>query len=436
MSTQSEISSLNSTKLSSEAGKTLCALPWVHSFISEVGHSFPCCISTDESLPNVNQVDEAYDMSVPENFEAAWNSDYMKQLRLDMMAQRRPKPCMRCYKLEDLGIRSSRLVANEMWGPQLEEALQSTAVDGSALPKFYSADFRLGNNCNLRCRMCSPVSSKALAADWEKAELISKEEKEYFLSLNWFENPKFWDMFSKYSNDLKSLHFAGGEPFLIKEHFAFLKGLIERDVAKSLVLSYNTNLTVLPEELLELWKNFKGIELLVSLDGTEQINHYIRYPSNWSVIQKNIRFIHDHMSEYKIEELAFNVTVQMYNIFDLTSLINFLVKEYPKAKFPILSPLFGPQELSIQVLPPEMKSALTEFLKKYVESKKESWSAEPKPERELKRWLKNIDGILNFLNKEDKSNLLPAFKTRTRVFDNHRGQSCPTVIKELAPLFI
>lgn len=425
-----------SMKGSEENGReTICALPWVHTFTNELGNTFPCCISTGDGLPNADRLGRAYKVFEPGQLEKSWNSDDMKGLRREMMANRRPLSCERCYKFEDLGIQSHRQGANHRWEAQLKKALAQTSEDGSAPMRFYSADIRLGNQCNLRCRMCSPISSKGLASDWTQMGKMSSKVADSFLSLSWFEKDEFWNMFLKYSEDLESLHFAGGEPFIIKQHFVFLKNLVGRGVSKNLTLSYNTNLTVLPPELLELWQHFKAVDLMVSLDGMEEVNHYIRFPSNWNKIQSNIKYLHENLEKYHIRNLNFNLTVQIYNIFNLPELIDFLISEYPKAAYSTLSLLFSPAELSIQVLPSEFKSKLTESWTSYLEARKVSWAKRGEGCYEADGFVKNIEGVLQFMNKEDYSNLLPSFKKRTRAFDLHRKQSCAVVIPELAPLF-
>ncbi len=418
-----------------QASKTVCALPWIHYFTSEMAHNFPCCISTDTSLPNVSASGRKYNVYESGVFEQAWNSDYMKELRLDMLAGIRPKPCERCYKFEDLGIPSHRYWANKKWSTHFDRVLPSMKPDGSLPLKLYSADIRLGNLCNLRCRMCSPVSSKGLTAEWRLMNLIDDKEADEFMSLDWFERPEFWDMFLRYADDLESLHFAGGEPFIIKQHYVFLKSLIEKGIAKKLTLSYNTNLTMLPAELLELWKQFKVVNLMISLDGTEEVNHYIRFPSNWANIHKNIKFLHDNLEAYNIHNLDFNITVQVYNIFNLPQLVDFLIDQYPKATFPMLSLLFGPEELSIQILPTEKKQLLTKLWTEFLSARKSHWMQKGKWHEEVDNLVNNIEGIIEFMNKSDQGRLLPKFKMRTRVYDKSRNQSCPEVIPELASLF-
>ena len=415
--------------------KTFCALPWMHLFISEMGEHYPCCVSTETGLANKDGSGKSLRVDHIEGLSGAWNSPYMLDIRTKMLKGEWPEICSHCHRQEDLGITSHRQIANQKFAPIAQTAVQQTRLDGSVDLKLYSADIRLGNQCNLRCRMCSPTASKGLVADWKQMYNMSEQEANRYLTCDWFEQPEFWNLFLHYCQDIRSLHFAGGEPFLIKQHFAFLRNLIDAQVAPRIALSYNTNLTILPPELLELWKSFERVQLIVSLDGLDEVNRYIRFPSNWEQIQTNIRFVHDNMATYRINSLVFNVTVQIYNAFNLPDLIDFLIEQYPRATFPNLVSLVSPPELSIQVMPASMKQEVTAQWTTYLETRKDIFLHRQNFSGSADRLARNITGLINFLNAKDESHLLPAFVHRTQIFDQSRNLNCINSIPALTPLF-
>ena len=61
--------------------------------------------------------------------------------------------------------------------------------------------------------------------------------------------------------------FRVGEPLIIEEHKESLRSLVKNNKAKNIRLEYNTNLTTIPDEVFELWKNFKEIRIAASIDG-------------------------------------------------------------------------------------------------------------------------------------------------------------------------
>jgi hypothetical protein len=84
----------------------------------------------------------------------------------------------------------------------------------------------------------------------------------------------------------------------------------------------NTNATNLNKEYRQLLSQFKNLNIVVSLDGYDQINQYIRWPADWDTIVENVRGI-----SQITPNLAFNVSV--WNISNLSKLINFLDQKFP-----------------------------------------------------------------------------------------------------------
>ena len=54
---------------------------------------------------------------------------------------------------------------------------------------------------------------------------------------------------------------------MIERHFEFLRKCIELDLAKSMIIEYNTNMTNLPDKVLKLWEKFKQVRVGASIDG-------------------------------------------------------------------------------------------------------------------------------------------------------------------------
>jgi len=419
----------------SEISPTYCVLPWTHYFVSTKGHHYPCCISSNLNLPNLDELGKKFKIENEESMMKSWNSKYMKDIRTQMLSGGRPAPCQQCYKLEDLGVASHREFSNRRFQQHIPEVLKKTQSDGSLAPDLRSLDIRLGNMCNLKCRMCSPISSLSLLADWKRLYPgLTQQITDEFLGIDWYTKPEFWAVFVKHAENIEILHFAGGEPFLIPEHFDFLSRLVDLKFSKKITLTYNTNMTVLPEKLLALWKQFKSIEICVSLDGTEKVNNYIRYPSNWQQIQKNIKRVHDSMEELHVIQLSFNITVQVYNIYDLPSLVEFLRLEYPKSNFLLLSLLFQPSFLSIQILPLQMKKQLTQIWTSFIfrlcnRSEKSLFER-----AQLVEFIKNAKAVIKFMNESDQSRLIPHFLRRTKIIDESRNQNIFEFLPELLEL--
>ena len=77
-------------------------------------------------------------------------------------------------------------------------------------------------------------------------------------------------------------------PFFDQKQYELLENLIDQELSQNIVLDYNTNWTNVPQKLFEYWKHFKRIDIGGSVDGIGRIDDYIRHPSKWSQIEKNI----------------------------------------------------------------------------------------------------------------------------------------------------
>lgn len=168
--------------------RTFCILPWVHIFADEAGTLYPCCRSVDTQLPNVDESKRPYRIQDENGVTDGWNSTYMRTLRLGMLAGERPSPCDRCYAIEDSGITSYRQTVNAQYAERIPELVAGTSAAGEAPHHFLSFDLRLGNLCNLRCRMCSPQSSKALIQEFASYFEVSPRHPyfEGLRQLDWF----------------------------------------------------------------------------------------------------------------------------------------------------------------------------------------------------------------------------------------------------------
>lgn len=405
-----------------EPGSTFCILPWTHLFASERGLIFPCCVSAAEDKPLCDENGKAFKASEADHFAKAWNSEQMRKLRQAMLASERPSVCRTCYEREDLGAVSYRKDSNEEFKAHIAAAISSTRSDGSAPMNIKSADIRVGNNCNLRCRMCSPAYSRKLL---EEHQLISKtpynaEMTHELRTQNWYKSERFWSHVEELAPQLERINLAGGEPLLSQEATQLIERLSKTKHAKRLKLIYNTNMTHLPERLLDVWPRFASTVLICSIDGYKDLNGYIRYPSNWDKIEQNLQMLHSDARKVAKVTVSFNITVQVYNILRLRELINYLCFSYPRFLAPSFGLLREPEYFSVQVLPKKLKELASERLGgiNLVKSRRLELTEQ-------------LAAIVKYLNAEDKSELWPEFQRATQIYDSKRGQSLRDIVPEL-----
>lgn len=170
--------------------------------------------------------------------------------------------------------------------------------------------FNLDIRCNAACVMCGP----SLSTLWQQelGQTVTITEKKAANVLSEFCEWVDWTA-------ITCLHFSGGEPLLTTSHEKILAYV--PDLSK-VELRYQTNGSVAPSAAtLEIWKKARVVKLEISLDGTDQQYEYIRYPLQWTTVEKNIANMTEFLEKNcKEVEIHINCTVNPLNLLYLNNL--------------------------------------------------------------------------------------------------------------------
>lgn len=408
--------------------KSFCVLPWIHSFVNSNGAYQICCISEEHHHGILDKKGEYFNIQNRPALDEVMNSEMMKDLRLKMINGEWSPPCRRCLETETNGGSSRRNIENEEYKKLIPDLISKTKTDGTIDVKFKSIDYRLGNKCNLQCRMCNPLSTSNWIKEWNELktenEHLTVEMQNHFSSFTWPEDELLFDELREKLDGVERIHFAGGEPLISSQMANILKECIKLDQSKNITISYNTNVTVLPKDVLELWKEFKEIKILCSVDGHGSVNDYIRYPSKWAIIDRNLRFLDEHADEFKVSEIILSCTLQIYNALYIKDLFGY-VKQFKKID-PVVNliNLHFPEYMSTQVLPESAKKVATERLEaviKDLEKRNITHSFH----------VSNLQQAIAFMNKKDRTVNLISFKKFNAAFDKKKNTKLSNVLPEL-----
>jgi molybdenum cofactor biosynthesis enzyme MoaA len=378
--------------------KTFCILPWMHLATTASGNLRVCCNSTSGKNVITKEDGSSYKLH-EDDLEEAWNSKVYTTIRKQMINGDRPEMCQRCFGEEDVGITSARQSWNKKWQDDGEYT-----TDAPFDIKY--VDLRLGNLCNLKCRMCNPYASNMWVKEWHLInDALSESEYKRLSNMNWPEKEKTWENLFSIAHTVDEIYLTGGEPTVIKEQQRLLDYFINNGTAKDIRLKYNTNLVKLPPWLLERWTHFKRVQLNCSIDATGALDHYIRYPSNWDTIVKNF----EKIRELPNAGIEIHCTVQMYNILRLPELINWAEPYGHKIYFNILN---HPEELNIRVLPVHLKDQAATQLHPYLH-------------------LEKVQGIIDYMYAEDWNDKYDKFLSYTAALDKSRDEKLIDIIPEL-----
>ena len=409
--------------------QSFCVLPWLHRFTDLDGGLHLCCIARGGEGHLRDDHGRKLYIQHEVSEQELFNTEHVRGIRKDMLEGKWPEACKQCLVTESTGRESRRIVENKRFQHDIPWIIDNTQDDGSAPVRITSRDYRPGNLCNLRCRMCSPDASVQLIDEFNliRRRKLSDAENDAFRNIDWFKNPKVWDTFREHVHELEHLHFAGGEPLFTPEVQKAMEICVEEGAAKNIEVTFNTNMTLLPEKMLSLWPKFRGITLMCSIDGFGAVNDFIRHPARWKVIEKNLQRIDKDHKALNVIGAQLNTTVQIYNIFRLHELV-----EYGHENFKFITPmpsmvyLTEPYYFNTQVLPAEMKERVKENLQALEDKLRSQGVTEGFDE---------LRGQVTYMNQgSSDARWISDFRRVTAIFDRSRRQKMVEVLPELAPL--
>jgi MoaA/NifB/PqqE/SkfB family radical SAM enzyme len=224
-------------------------------------------------------------------------------------------------------------------------------------------DLKLGNICNLKCRICGSWSSSTFAAE-ELNFVADKKSSHHYHMLKkgaWpKENPRFWSEINHIVDQILYIEFTGGEPFMIQEHFDLLQGLADRGLAGQIEIHYNTNGTQFPALAEQIWSHFKTVEIAFSIDDVTKRFEYQRTGAQWDLVVENIQKFREIKSRNSNIQLQVCSTVNVFNVYYLEELAHWI--DTQEFDFVYWNMMHEAYYFSISTLPESVKQAVTQKL--------------------------------------------------------------------------
>ena len=389
-----------------------CVLPWVSLEASPVGTVRPCCLADDEILDDAGQKFSL----LTANFKDIQNSASMQRLREQFLAGEQPQTCRKCWNEERAGRTSKRMHTIN----RLKHTVTHTDWTRDAKPLMF-LDLKLGNICNLKCRICGSWSSSQFAA--EEISFLDKDEQKKSHAYTMLragawprENEQFWREIDQCLNDIRYIEFTGGEPFMIEQHFDMLQGMIDRGIAHQVEIHYNTNGTQWPARCIDIWPHFKTVEVAFSIDDLDQRFEYQRTNAKWAEVQDNIQrfaLLRQTMPNLQLQCCS---TVNVFNVRYIDQLAHWIVLQ--GFDFVYWNVMHDAWYFSIATLPDAAKAGIAEHL----------GSADVPPQ-----YREEFDRIVDFMTSGASTD---GFMTRMKIadLDQKRNQDFAVVSSEMAQL--
>ena len=283
----------------------------------------PCCNMKNGREDDKDPMNVQPLVKQGKSLEQIFHSKQFNKLRSDLLNGIKNDACEYCWRLESKTGHSPRTVEIEM----LDEPIIK--------PKLARFDTMLDENCNLRCRMCTPACSNSLRKDVTLIKQSNLPMPEYFspaiglreekdpmgvMSFNAPDDTNQKTLVELCNTHLNELKFTGGEPTTSKTFWKIVDN-IERP--QDMILNITTNGTKFNDKFIDAIKKFKSNKITVSIDGTHKTYEYIRYPFNWRKLEQNIERLCDKMEEGRLQ-LMFCAVLTIYNILNIRNLIDWI----------------------------------------------------------------------------------------------------------------
>jgi organic radical activating enzyme len=400
--------------------ETFCAYPFIH-ISTERNGAYTCCgASMEFSKHNV----------YTDDVETAWNDEYFRKLRIDLVNGIKNDNCKVCWLHESQGIESRRQRINIAY----EDLVTTIHSDGHVDNLPIQIHTRVENICNLKCITCNHYHSSQ-----HEKEVNTFKEQDIELS-DWFKfvdekniirinpetakNGSISANLKKVLTNANKLEIEGGEPLLASMTWEILDYCIEHghtDVEIEIV----SNLTSLTDQMLDRLKHFTNLNIWISWDHIDSDKFkFIRYPANY----ENFLSVFNKIIQYKNIKLGISFTSSIFNIFDVPSIINHfesLAQQNLIQQYVIFRHVFQPDYFSSSYLEKDQRIQLISMFKEFREY---SLHYKILQQRDIKLMLEDIDKLLS----KEPDNFDKVVRERSRmlkIYDNIRH----TEYKKLFP---
>jgi organic radical activating enzyme len=418
--------------------KTYCPLPFNHLYVHPTNMASVCCVfrkeTENDNLPNIKEY---------KNLGDHLNHPFIKDIQQKMLKGEEVEGCSSCYYAEEHGYQSFREREIETW--HIETFRDFTPPDLEN-PKLEYMEMTFGNYCNLACRTCDSNLSHSWIKDENELEKRGLMELKDAISYDFpitddddtsislirtgmtkrINIEKEWhpDDFK----DLQYIKITGGEPMLHPDFPKFMKQLQQENIHCFIF----TNASWVPKQrVFDMMKNFKFLSVFMSVDGTGDVQEYMRHNSKWETTNKSVRAWMDWSVISSNVNVSWAPTWSLMNAPYFVETCNWwlgLTEEILRdTSWNLLKTnfIYGPSIYQMSLLPTETKEKLKIQALEYIEELKNKDIAGKEHIIDMtEAYIKFFD------NDNKKEGDLEYYHLMTDALDDMRGQS----LKKMLPL--
>jgi len=283
--------------------ETMCLAPWVHTYLSPQTERRMCCASREpaQNFKQYIDTESGTGKYIPVTLDEHWNSEHMRSVRRRMMAGETLPECEVCNdKLLNTSVYRSYF--DHLFGHKLEDVYANTDTTGYTTMAPVSWDYRFSNLCNFKCRTCGDMLSSAWESEQKTHDMVNWVDPKN----NWMRDGIRAQIKDFQENQIEAefaaaverhtveeVYWVGGEPLMYKQHWRYMRRIIELGDGGNVYARYNTNLSRIEYGGWNLYKDIllglRDWQICASLDGTGRIGEYIRTGLHYETFLENFR---------------------------------------------------------------------------------------------------------------------------------------------------
>jgi len=233
--------------------ETMCLAPWVHTYLSPQTERRMCCASREpaQNFKQYIDTESGTGKYIPVTLDEHWNSEHMRSVRRRMMAGETLPECEVCNdKLLNTSVYRSYF--DHLFGHKLEDVYANTDTTGYTTMAPVSWDYRFSNLCNFKCRTCGDMLSSAWESEQKTHDMVNWVDPKN----NWMQDGIRAQIKDFQENQIEAefaaaverhtveeVYWVGGEPLMYKQHWRYMRRIIELGDGGNVYARYNTNLS-------------------------------------------------------------------------------------------------------------------------------------------------------------------------------------------------
>ena len=309
--------------------QSYCTMAWNSIHYDANGRVAPCCQFRGHE-------ENIYNLTAEEYFA----SDWLKDIKEKMLAGIKIPGCNRCYKEENQS------------GSSMRTRRKHLPID-----ELHEIHLTYSNICNKSCNICRPYRSHLIGREyqrindqfpdspWIQEKLSLKQNLRLSKGQLKFDglNIDMLHSLKPYAHQVKVLHLSGGEPFMHPELNIILDWFIEHGHEDfKISITSNGSWT---QAYIDKLKNFKDVEMIISIDGIQDLYPVVRPPHSWEWFDKQEQLLDDTNFKRRYEAV-----MHIFNVHQLPDLVRY----FKDKGIVYLAPLSGQEYLGAHLVPEDV----------------------------------------------------------------------------------